>query len=1041
MKKTKNLKLKSVLVLLLVGAICILPGVFAFADDSNLVIECESNPYTAVKGDGQTKWTPKAASTDLTKVDGSNTKGLVFTNGTVGAKISYTFSSNLEGEYDFYFAARPNENYFCDVNVYLNGNKLNSQPITFRKNVTVLGANNYDNKVRDYNLGKTELIKGENTVFFEVVESNPSPTSVTLVLDSFGFNKSGESGSAPEVTPGGSLLNNMIKYEGESTPFSTTDSTGKVSSTYVKDDPNNNAWAWNLNLANVVSSSGSVAFFRSGGVGGTVDYKPTVEKAGKYGLVIAYRPGSESYSTIEVLVNGKKIGGEVSHKTGVTVGGVVNNASSIVRELVMGNADFTAGENTVTFKIVGAGANEIDTAFTVDYFGIGDVVDESKLTFTEKMPENPAIADKNNSMPATTEIPEGMLDSYAGISAKPQTTDKITVYPEIPCYEKNIDYKLTADGASVPVYKISAGKAYAANDYSYASFAYDSSKGEIKLTVECEKAVKKLDISPMRLGIKAEIDGKKITFTIDKAQNYALCINSSYLVISADPMEKDVPMSEGTGIFNITKAPYSVSPSMSDKEVTEAIQKALDDASAYGSTAGNKNGVVYIPAGVYYVGNLVLSSNTYMYLEGGALLRITDDTSLLKINGTKTSMTDPNGKRGVDFTWWISTWFEETLTENADGSVSASVEGSYDIKIGGRGTIDGRDAHFWNTSEEGNHSIGANTVVPIAVSHFIMEDIIIRDAVCWSVVAVRSDNLTLDNLKNFNVTKRHHDENDGIDLCECQDSVVKNCIGFAMDDPFSAKTWPYKTGITLNWPGYPEYSSNVTFDNCMSYTQRMGFKIGQGTDQCHYDVKFINCTVIDATMGIGIHCSSGSGIVYNPTFENIYIEKLHAGGFYQGCSWLYLNVQANSRGNGNIRDITIKNIYVNDGAEGTSKVTITAISSQNAIKGVYLTDIYFDGVRAKNLDDIKPGINRNGYVYNLSLVESTFPDSSKDDENNNESENPSEPQNPADDNNTDGKKKNTLLPFLIIGACAIPPIAICVIFVVVLLRRKRYEKS
>ncbi len=1025
MKKTKNSKLKSVLVLLLVGAICILPGVLAFADDSNLVIECESNPYTAVKGDGQTKWTPKAASTDLTKVDGSNTKGLVFTNGTVGAKISYTFSSNLEGEYDFYFAARPNENYFCDVNVYLNGNKLNSQPITFRKNVTVLGENNIDNRVRDYNLGKSELVKGENTVLFEVVESSPAPTSITLVLDSFGFEKEN-----------GNVTSNTFKYEVESTKFTVTDSKGVTAT-----KSGESAWAWTLNLSGAIGVSGQLPYFRSGGIGGTVDFKPVVEKAGKYGITIAYRPNFESYSTIEILVNGKKVGGDVSQKTGDIVGGVANNSTFTVRELVMGNADFVEGENTLTVRIVALGAPDKSEAFTLDYFTLGDVVDESKLTFTEKQPEKPAIADKNNSTPATTEIPEGMLDSYAGISAKPQTTDKITVYPEIPCYEKNVDYKLTADGASVPVYKISAGKAYAANDYSYASFAYDSSKGEIKLTVECEKAVKKLDISPMRLGIKAEIDGKKITFTIDKAQNYALCINSSYLVISADPMEKDVPMSEGTGIFNITKAPYSVSPSMSDKEVTEAIQKALDDASAYGSTAGNKNGVVYIPAGVYYVGNLVLSSNTYMYLEGGALLRITDDTSLLKINATKTSMTDPNGKRGVDFTWWISTWFKETLTENSDGSVSASVEGSYDIKIGGRGTIDGRDAHFWNTSEEGNHSIGANTVVPIAVSHFIMEDVIIRDAVCWSVVAVRSDNLTLDNLKNFNVTKRHHDENDGIDLCECQDSVVKNCIGFAMDDPFSAKTWPYKTGITLNWPGYPEYSSNVTFDNCMSYTQRMGFKIGQGTDQCHYDVKFINCTVIDATMGIGIHCSSGSGIVYNPTFENIYIEKLHAGGFYQGCSWLYLNVQANSRGNGNIRDITIKNIYVNDGAEGTSKVTITAISSQNAIKGVYFTDIYFDGVRAKTLDDIKPGINRNGYVYNLSLVESTFPDSSKDDENNNESENPSEPQNPADDNNTDEKKKNTLLPFLIIGACAIPPIAICVIFVVVLLRRKRYEKS
>ena len=612
---------------------------------------------------------------------------------------------------------------------------------------------------------------------------------------------------------------------------------------------------------------------------------------------------------------------------------------------------------------------------TLDYIRLGDVVDESGLTFTEPEPEYPAVADKDNSTPVTVTVPEGMLDKYPQAASKPATTDKITVYPLPECYESSGKYKLTVDGVSVPVYTVSAGSKYADNDYSYAAFDYDPTKGSVEVKVEWDAKISKVTVSPQHINPVYSKDGKELTLIVDRNQNYSLCINGKYLVISADPMQKDVPAKTGTGIFNITEAPYSVNKDMTDAQVTAAIQKALDDASAYGSTAGNKNGVVYIPAGVYYVGNLVISSNTYLYLEGGAVLRISDDESLLAVKAVKTSMTDPLGNAGVSFTWWISTAFEEKIsTDPLTEKTKIEVLGSYDIRIGGRGTIDGRDAHYWNTAEQGNHRVGANTVVPIATSYFTLEGLTVRDATCWSIVAVRSDNLTFDNIKMFNVTKRHHDENDGIDICECQNVKVINSIGFAMDDPFSAKTWPYKVGITLNWPGNPEISSDVTFENCMSYTQRMGFKIGQGTDQCHYNVTFRNCTVIDATTGIGIHASSGAGIVFDPVFDGIYIEKLHNGGFYPSSGWLYLNVQANGRGNGNLRNVVVKNIYVYKGAEGSGKIQISGISSSNAIKGLYFTDIYFDGVRAETLEDLKPGINRNEFVYNMSMANSTFPE-------------------------------------------------------------------
>lgn len=48
---------------------------------------------------------------------------------------------------------------------------------------------------------------------------------------------------------------------------------------------------------------------------------------------------------------------------------------------------------------------------------------------------------------------------------------------------------------------------------------------------------------------------------------------------------------------------------------TTAIQNAINAANAAGG------GIVYVPAGVYKCGNLVLKSNVSVYLEGGSVIR------------------------------------------------------------------------------------------------------------------------------------------------------------------------------------------------------------------------------------------------------------------------------------------------------------------------------------------------------------------------------------------------------------------------------------
>ncbi len=930
---------------LLTAILLTLPGLTALATESEYIFQGETTPFSVTDHTGMTTTENKVSkwawtlNLNLDGITGNSGKIAYFRSGGIGGTVDYQIDLPNAGEYRIYWAFRPNDKSYATVQPLVNGAET-AEPVSLKSGDSAGGSMNQFNRVREIELGRFTLPAGASTVSFRLLDNGPGDGSLTV--DYIRVVKEGA--TVPPTTQEDPP--SLLQFEAEDLPIRATDSSGKTAT--VSGD---SAWAWTLNLSGAVGVSRQLTYFRSGGIGGTVEFDLTVEKAAEHSVVWAYRPSAKSYSDVQVLVNGKEIGGVISQKSGKLVGGVVNNSSETVRTVTLGNALFQAGTNTVTFRMVGAGAGEQDSAFTVDYIQLGAPVDESKLTFTSDT-DFTQIQTKENSTPTTVNIPDGMLDRYPGRKDTPKTTDKITVYPLADCYAPSPRYTLTADGVPVPVTSIS-------DQYDYASFDYDPDKGSIELQIDCQETVRSLTVSPQHKQTPHSKSGKCITLTVSEPMQYALLINGKYLIISVDPMQTDVPAESGEGIFNITHAPYSVNSQMSDRQMTEAIQKALDDASAYGSVQGHSNGVVYVPAGIYTVGDLVISSNTYLYLAGGALLRITDDASLLSVDGTKTSMVDPNGKQGVDYTWWISTAFTPVGMEG--------VQGSYDIRIGGRGTLDGRDPEFWDTSLPGNHSIGQNTVVPIACSYFTMEGLTVREAVCWSVVAVRSDHLTFSHIKLLNRITRHHDENDGIDICECQTVTVTDSIGFAMDDPFSAKTWPFKTGITVNWPGLTEYLADVTFQRCMSYTQRMGFKIGQGTNQNQYDVTFRDCTVIDATIGFGVHCSSGAGVVSGVVFDTIYVEKLHSGGFYSHTGWMLLHTQNNSRGNGNLKDVTVKNIHIYRGAEGNQPIRLWGYDRNSGIDGVVFSDIYFAEKRAESPEQLKPGLDQNQFALHVTM--------------------------------------------------------------------------
>src|SRR5690606_1657649 len=118
-------------------------------------------------------------------------------------------------------------------------------------------------------------------------------------------------------------------------------------------------------------------------------------------------------------------------------------------------------------------------------------------------------------------------------------------------------------------------------------------------------------------------------------------------------------------------------------------------------------------------------------------------------------------------------------------------------------------------------------------------------------------------------------ENDGIDVVESQDVVVRNSIGISLDDPYSFKTWSATTDIALNWEGEPEPNENILVERAISWTHCFGYKVGQGILQPQRNITVRDAVVYDSAVALGIHHKYGDAPATNIRFEDIEIERQH----------------------------------------------------------------------------------------------------------------------------------------------------------------------
>ncbi|MFK4099875.1 glycosyl hydrolase family 28 protein [Streptomyces sp. NPDC019531] len=495
----------------------------------------------------------------------------------------------------------------------------------------------------------------------------------------------------------------------------------------------------------------------------------------------------------------------------------------------------------------------------------------------------------------------------------------VGAYPVASIYPSSTDYTLTVNGTAVPVTKYPG--------YDIAQFALGSGTATMAVTKTNKTNIGSYSISPQKLNISGAVSGPTLTFTVQHDDYLIVKLDGRpNLVIAADPAESGRPSSGGTGIFNVQSAPYNVQPN-TGAYTTTAFQTALDDAAAWGTKNGGQ-GIVYVPAGVYTLGNLYLRSNLALYLAPGAVLRYTGEADHYVVGGHKNS-------QGRDLTWFISTRYS-----------------SSNIKIYGRGIIDGNGAASLKPS-----NLGVNLLMPIYTDGFTVDGITFRESSSWAVIPLRSSNLTFRNVKFFN--RFDMGENDGIDVTESTNVTVTHAIGIGLDDPFSTKTWGDVADIYKSVPGTARPLKNVTFDDLVSWTYCYGVKAGQGVIQPQDDVTFKHVVVYDAAVGIGVHHKYGASSATNIRFDDIDIERLD---FTNdgNRTWLAL-MTGNTQGVGPVTGVSISNVKVRNAGTTAARINgqpgapITGVTLNNIVMPTSTTAATTLGqMNLTNLSDYGP---------------------------------------------------------------------------------------
>lgn len=280
-----------------------------------------------------------------------------------------------------------------------------------------------------------------------------------------------------------------------------------------------------------------------------------------------------------------------------------------------------------------------------------------------------------------------------------------------------------------------------------------------------------------------------------------------------------------------------------------------------------------------------------------------------------------------------------------------SVNGAENVRICGRGIIDGSDYPAWTQA-------GSYARVPIDLSqakNVTVEGISLINSNCWNFNSYSSSHVTIDNVKIISGRQN----GDGFTFQSCTDHTVTNCFARTWDDSLVLKNYSGSTqGITFQ---------NIQIWTDLAQSMEIGYETDKGLtlDPEISDVLFEDITVLYNFHKpvISIH-NSDDAFVHDITYRNIVVENAFMQGdngnnkeliemTLQNSGWSTVTDEFGSIDNVLIDGLTVMNTL--DGKVPESR--FSGQGPENRITNVTLQNITILGNPITDLDALKASVN------------------------------------------------------------------------------------
>lgn len=294
------------------------------------------------------------------------------------------------------------------------------------------------------------------------------------------------------------------------------------------------------------------------------------------------------------------------------------------------------------------------------------------------------------------------------------------------------------------------------------------------------------------------------------------------------------------------------------KNATEYIQKTIDEAS------NNGGGIVTFEPGVYMISSLFVKSNVELRISEGVVLRAIQNDDLYPEIDTRIA--------GIEMKW---------------PAALINVNGQKNVRITGKGIIDGNGGYWWEKYWGNGHGdmggmrkiyeaqnlrwvvdYDCKRVRALVVdnsSDVLLKDFTIKRSGFWTVTLLYSERCHVDGVVVRNNVDGFGPSSDGINTDSSTDVLVENCDVDCNDDNFCIKSGRDADGLRVNRP-----AKNVVYRNSIARAGHGLFSMGSETSGGMENIEAYNLQSLGTSNGLRLKSAKVRGGV----MQNIYIHDI-----------------------------------------------------------------------------------------------------------------------------------------------------------------------